>query len=211
MSGEAMRIDRRTAMRWAAAAAAALGGGPAFGALAPAAPEAKGYGLDPKLIDATAPWPRICTPAQQRAIALICDHILPASGDAPAATAIGLHEFIDEWVSAPYPQQVADRALMFEGLAKMDDRAHAAGAQSFAAASAAIQVSVLDSLPQGPDAKFFGRIRALVIGGYYTTEAGFKDIGYIGNQALESYPGPSKEVRDAIDAACARLGLPIKA
>jgi hypothetical protein len=204
-----MRIDRRTAMRWAAAAAAALSGGPAFALASAAVPEAKGYGVDPKLIDATAPWPRLCTPAQQRAIALICDHILPASGDAPAATAIGLHEFIDEWVSAPYPQQVADRALIFEGLAKMDDRARAAGAQSFAGASAAIQVSVLDALPAA-DAKVFSRIRALVIGGYYTTEAGFKDIGYIGNQALESYPEPSKDVRDAIDAACLQLGLPIK-
>jgi hypothetical protein len=207
MSVPRIRIDRRTAIRWVAAAAA-LGGAPAYGAVALGTPEAMGYGVDPKLIDAVAPWPRICTPAQLRAIVLLCDHILPASDDAPAATAVGLHEFIDEWVSAPYPQQVADRALIFRGLTKMDDRARAAGARSFAGARPAVQASVLEALSTGADTKFFSRTRALMIGGYYTTEAGFKDIGYIGNQALDSYPEPSKAVRDVLDAACARLGLP---
>ena len=206
-----MMLDRRTAMRWTASVAAALSGTAAFGALPQGVPEAKGYGVDPKLIDATVPWPRICTPAQRRAIALICDYILPASDDAPAATAIGLHEFIDEWVSAPYPQQVADRALIFAGLFKMDDRARAAGALSFAEGGPAIQLLVLDGLATGDDPQFFGRIRALVIGGYYTTEAGFQDIGYIGNQALDSYPGPSQAVLDVLDAACMKLGLPISA
>ena len=207
MTGSTMQIDRRTAMRWVASAAVALNGIPALDALAQGTPAAQGYGVDPKLIDAVVPWPRICTPAQLRAIALLCDNILPASGDAPAATAIGLHEFIDEWVSAPYPQQVADRTLIFEGLVRMDDRARAAGAPGFAGGSPAVQASMLDALP-GADPKFFARIRALVIGGYYTTETGFKDIGYIGNQALDSYPGPSREVMRAIDAACVRLGLP---
>jgi hypothetical protein len=211
MSSPTMQIDRRTAMRWAASVAAALSGTTAFGAMASAAPEVEGYGVDPKLIDATVPWPRICTLAQRRAIALICDYILPASDDAPAATAVGLHEFIDEWVSAPYPQQVADRALIFAGLVKMDERARTAGAPSFAGGSPTIQASVLDALSKGDDPQFFSRIRALVIGGYYTTEAGFKDIGYIGNQALDSYPGPSKAVRDVLDSACVKLGLPTNA
>lgn len=210
MKSPMRQIDRRTAMRWTASVAAAFSGSAAFGALPQGAPEAKGYGVDPKLIDATVPWPRICTPAQRQAIALICDHILPASDDAPAATAIGLHEFIDEWVSAPYPQQVADRALIFAGLFKMDDRARAAGASSFAGGDPAIQLLVLDGLAK-EDSQFFSRIRALVIGGYYTTEVGFKDIGYIGNQALDSYPGPSRAVLDLLDAACAKLGLPISA
>jgi hypothetical protein len=208
MSDPMIQVDRRTALRWTASVAAALSGSAAFGALAAIPPEAKGYGLDPNLIEPTVPWPRICTPVQRRAIAFICDYILPASDDAPAATAVGLHEFIDEWVSAPYPQQVGDRTLIFAGLTKLDESARAAGAPSFVESNVTIREAVLDALAKGSDPKFFGRIRALVIGGYYTTEAGFKDIGYIGNQALESYPGPSQAVREAIDAACVKLGLP---
>lgn len=51
------------------------------------------------------------------------------------------------------------------------------------------------------------RIRRLTIGAYYTTEAGFRDIGYIGNVAMESYPGPSSEVLAALDRAYMKLGL----
>ena len=38
---------------------------------------------------------------------------------------------------------------------------------------------------QGSDAAFFRRMRALVVGAYYTTPAGFKDIGYYVAEAYE--------------------------
>jgi len=54
---------------------------------------------------------------------------------------------------------------------------------------------------------FFKRFRALTIGAYYTTEAGFKDIGYIGNVARASDPGPSEEVKAVLERELQKLGL----
>ena len=44
-------------------------------------------------------------------------------------------------------------------------------------------------------ARFFARFRDLCASGYYTTPAGMKDIGYVGNVALERFDGPPPEVR----------------
>jgi hypothetical protein len=54
---------------------------------------------------------------------------------------------------------------------------------------------------------FFRRIRSLTVGAYYTTEIGFKEIGYIGNVALDSYPGPSDEVKAVLDNELKKLGI----
>lgn len=199
MSGAMLQVDRRTAIRWAAALAAALGSG-AHAVAAPVEP-IKGYGTDPKLIDAKAPWPRILTAAQLRTVAAMCDHVLPAEGDAPAASAIGIHELIDEWVSAPYPVQQADRTLILEGLDLLGP--------GFATAGLSGREQALAALAAKGKAGFYARMRALTIGAYYTTEAGFKDIGYIGNQALDAFPPMSAEVKAHIDRASAKLGLPV--
>ena len=46
-----------------------------------------------------------------------------------------------------------------------------------------------------------------MIGAYYTTEAGFKDLGYIGNVSRPTDPGPSAEVKAALERELAKLGL----
>lgn len=192
MSGAYVRkIDRRTALAWIGAAGAA-------GALAACAPKpeangvAGGYGTDPKLVDPDpAPWPRLLTQEELQTAAILADYILPASAAAPAASALGVPEFIDEWVSAPYPDQLADRPLIRSGL-------KALGPTPDAAALAALRASAND---------FFKRFRQLTIGAYYTTEAGFKDIGYIGNVARESDDGPSDEAKAAVERELAKLGL----
>ena len=54
---------------------------------------------------------------------------------------------------------------------------------------------------------FWKKFRGLTIGAYYTTEAGFKDIGYIGNVPRTVDPGPSAEVKAVVQAALTKLGL----
>ena len=41
--------------------------------------------------------------------AALCDTILPAEGAAPGAERDRIQDFVDEWVSAPYPEQRGDR------------------------------------------------------------------------------------------------------
>ena len=68
----------------------------------------------------------------------------------------------------------------------------------------------LAALPASTDPTtmaFWKKFRSLTIGAYYTTEAGFKDIGYIGNVARTVDPGPSAEVKAVLEAQLKKLGL----
>ena len=221
------RIDRRATLAWLGAAGIAVAA-PAVAqspndratkpVLAPpqaVRPGAEGYGTDPKLVSPKpAPWPRLMTKAQLQTTALLCDFILPASGAAPSATALHVPDFIDEWVSAPYPQQTADRPIVLAGLAWVEADARRRFGKGLFDLAAADRAAVLTPLAtrsadpalQAPHA-FFRKLRSLTIGGYYTTPAGFKDIGYIGNVPRSVDPGPSPQVRAALDSAFKTLRL----
>jgi hypothetical protein len=194
------KIDRRTALTWigVVGAATAVGAGVVvYGPKTAGKAEAKGYGTDPKLNPPVkAAWPRIMSEGQLQAAAVVVDHILPATATAPSASALGVPDFLNEWVSAPYPNQLKDRALILDGLDRIG--------RDVLKGDAAKRTAALASLP---GTEFFKRIRALTIGAYYTTEAGFKDIGYIGNVARATDPGPSAEVKAALEAQLQKLGL----
>ncbi|MCR5878637.1 GMC oxidoreductase [Phenylobacterium sp. J367] len=201
------KIDRRTALIWVGAVGAAAAAGAAGvviyrEAIAPE-PEPPGYGTDPKLNPPLkAAWRRLLTDDELQAAAVLSDYILPASGAAPAASTLGVPDFIDEWVSAPYPDQIEDRPVIRDGLKAL--------IPDLVRGDAAKRAAALAALPTARDAAtqaFFRRFRALTIGAYYTTEAGFKDIGYIGNEARASDPGPSAEVKAVVEERLRALGL----
>ena len=57
-------------------------------------------------------------------------------------------------------------------------------------------------------ARFFDRFRYLAAGAYYTTEAGMKDVEYIGNVPIAgAYPGPSDEALAHLAGVLKHLGL----
>lgn len=197
------KIDRRTALIWVGAATAVIAGAGVVayrGGLGQ--PEAKGYGTDPNLVKpAPAPWPRLLSDDELQAAAILSDFILPASATAPAASALGVPDFIDEWVSAPYPDQVKDRPVIRDGLKALARQVRGEGTE---------RVTALATLQTSTDEKtkaFFQRFKALTIGAYYTTEAGFKDIGYNGNEARAADPGPSAEVKAVVAQRLKGLGL----
>jgi hypothetical protein len=198
------KIDRRTALTWVGVVGAATAVGAGVVVYGPKIggkklPEAKGYGTDPNLVDpAKAPWPRILSEDELQTAAILADFILPASGAAPAASALGVPDFIDEWVSAPYPDQVKDREPIRDGLKALG--------KTVLKADAAKRQAAMAELQTGKDA-FFKRFRELTVGAYYTTEAGFKDIGYIGNVSRPTDPGPSAEVIAHLERELQKLGL----
>jgi hypothetical protein len=175
-----------------------------------------GYGADPDLKHPVLPWPLLMEPHQLQQTALLADLILPASASAPAPSAIGVPEFINEWVSAPYPDQVLDRAILLEGLNGLDAQALRLDGRDFVELSPERQLAIVKDLAQrkAPPTftgapRFFERLRFLVVGGYYTTPEGFKDIGYIGNVPLASYPPITGEERKILDDALATLGFQV--
>ncbi|MBL8554947.1 MAG: gluconate 2-dehydrogenase subunit 3 family protein [Phenylobacterium sp.] len=195
------RIDRRTAIAWIGAVGAATGAGVVVAGCAPGEKPAAGYGTDPRLVKPEkAPWPRLLSKQELQAAALLCDFILPASGTAPAATALGVPDFIDEWVSAPYPDQLKDRPIIRDGLKPLIKAMGDSGKRA----------AWLTALPEATDETtrtFFRRFRYLVVGAYYTTQEGFRDIGYIGNESRAVDPGPSAEAKAAVEQALVKLGL----
>src|SRR5438477_11006220 len=111
------RMDRREAIKWmlAASASVSLLDAKAFGR----APSLAGYGTDPKLLEVYKPgdfWPLTFTSEQRRTVATLCDVIIPADKHSPSASQLHVHDFIDEWISAPYPRQREDRKLILDGL-----------------------------------------------------------------------------------------------
>jgi len=212
---DAPRLDRRTTLRWmlAAAASAPLGAA-AMLRTSGATPEggarrtgagALGYGTDPDLVTAYAPgslWPLTLDAVQRRCATVLCDLIIPADQHSPGAASLGVVDFIDEWVSAPYPQQRADRAILLPGLAWMDAEAQRRYGRDFAALDAAGHDALCRDICYVPNAAaafrdaalFFARFRDLTAGGFYTTPAGTRDLGYVGNLPLTTFDGPPPEV-----------------
>ncbi|HVU18179.1 MAG TPA: gluconate 2-dehydrogenase subunit 3 family protein [Candidatus Didemnitutus sp.] len=204
------RVDRRTAVKWmltAAAGAVALGRTPlGWAANARAAePSGKGYGTDPDLTKDYKPgdlWPLTLSDSQRRTAAALCGFIIPADSESPSAASLGVHDFIDEWISAPYPDQQRDRPAILDGLAWIDAEAKKRFGKGFADLDEKQMAAIGDDICHVPDAKpefadaakFFARFRDLTAGGFYTTPAGMKDLKYIGNVPLAEFKGPPPEV-----------------
>lgn len=177
-------------------------------------PSGTGYGTDPNLFEPDTSWQKIMTERQRLLAATLADLILPKEDEHPVPSELGVHDFIDEWVSAPYPEQIADSAIILEGLAMVDDAARLRQLDGFVEASPKEQIAILEGFAQRGDAAaqskrrvFFEKMRQLVLGAYYTTQVGFDAIGFVGNVAMLTYPGPSKEIRETLDADLRRLGL----
>jgi hypothetical protein len=160
-----------------------------------AAGDVPGLGFDPNLLKKEIPWPRILTDAEKRIVTALADVILPADEFGPAASALGVPDFIDEWVSAPYETQVRDRKVIREGLAWCDDAARKRFGKGFADCDPAQQTTLVESMAEkGSEGRgFFSVFRDRACGAYFSTPEGWKAIGYTGNMPMAEFPGPPPE------------------
>ena len=204
-------MDRRTTIKWVLAASAAwpvLLPGSAWGAepaAAPSAPQAKGYGTDPELLKTYHPgevWPLTLTPPQRQLATTLSDLIIPADEHSPSASAVGVVDFIDEWVSAPYPDCLRDRPIVLEGFRWLDMEAAQRFGKLFAALDGSQQTGICDEICDAAHvvpgkrqaARFFATYRDLTAAGFYSTPAGRKDLGYMGNVPLPKFEGPPRDL-----------------
>jgi Gluconate 2-dehydrogenase subunit 3 len=200
---EVQRINRRDAIKWVLAASATVSmlDLRSFGATLPAT----GYGGDPDLMRYYRPgdlWPLTFTKDQRQTVAALCDVIIPEDDKSPSASSVGVPDFIDEWISAPYPEQEGDRKTVVEGLAWLNDESKKRFEKTFVDLSDEQKRQICDDICYAPKAKpefqsaarFFAKFRNLTAGGFYTTPTGWKDIQYVGNVPLTQYDGPPPEV-----------------
>jgi hypothetical protein len=197
-----VRMNRRTALKWFMVAG--LSATLKSDRLRSQPTElGKGYGRDPDMFSGDSPWSRTLSPSQIELVAALADIVVPYSNEAsPSASDVHVPDFMDEWVSAPYPRQQRDREVILPGLARIDEFARDIWQTSFVEAGTDRQVDLCRSLSgennrlpvEGTDRAFFRLFTVLVLGGYYTSEVGLKDIGYVGNVPLPLFPGPPPEV-----------------
>ncbi len=162
----------------------------------------QGYGRDPNLLHPHLTWALTLNAEQKCAAARLADVFLPAEGSSPAASAVGVPDFIDEWISAPYPRQRQDRAVLLEGLADLE-RSGRKPLHALDAKRAKALVARLHARAAGggaAEARFFSRFRRICLIGYYTTASGVAELGYIGYQPSVRFAGPPPQV-------LARLGV----
>jgi len=197
-------MDRRHSLQWMLAATA-LPGLASAGATPALKKAPRGYGTDPKLVKTYRSgelWPLTFNAAQRRCAAALCELIIPADESSPSAAQLEVHLFIDEWISAPYPDQAKDKTLVLQGLAWLDSECHRRFGHRFDQATESEQHTLCDEIcwvdQAAPDrakpAKFFARFRDLTAGGFYTTPAGSKDLGFVGNTPSAEFAGPPATV-----------------
>ena len=196
-------MDRRTTIKWVLAASAAWPHLGKYSARAEPASTVKGYGTDPNLVANYRPgelWPLTFTAAQRRLAGILADIIIPADEHSPSASAVGVVEFIDEWVSAPYPDQRRDRTIVLDGFGWLDAEAARRFGKGFADLDTTQHHGICDDIcvesrattERRAAAHIFALYRDLTGGGFYSSPAGRKDLNYIGNVPLASFEGPPR-------------------
>ncbi|MFC4309459.1 gluconate 2-dehydrogenase subunit 3 family protein [Steroidobacter flavus] len=201
---DSMRVDRRTALKWVLAASAALQLPAGVSLAQDTAKTVSGYGKDPNLLkihQIGELWPLTLNEHQRATATVLSDLIIPADEGSPAASKVGVVDFIDEWISAPYPNNQNDKPVIVQGLAWLDQESQRRFKNHFSALMEKERVAICDDLSAAKPAaqfeqaaKFFARYRSLTAGGYYTTPVGMKDLRYVGNVAMTTFDGPPAEV-----------------
>jgi hypothetical protein len=200
-------VTRRGALKFAGLITLAAYSVRAFPGYAGTAP-ARGYGPDPDLLQRTVTWPRTLSAQQLAVLKALCDIVLPAEPPHPSAGTVGVQEFLDEWVSAPYLEMQADRRLLLRGLNRLEEAMRRKHSGSFIEATLSQQIDLFaESCSNEMTRSFARRLIELICAGYYTTREGHKPIGYIGNVALASYPEPPPEIVRHFEQALNELML----
>lgn len=202
-------IERRRAVQWMMAAMAATTAVGSFSRAFAASPVsqhtpiAKGYGTDPDLTRSYKSgdlWPLTLTDAQRKQTAVLCDLLFPADETSPSASSLQVHAFVDEWISAPYPEAAKDREPILACLSWFEAESQKRFKKELVALPVEQLHSIADDVAFGAKsaeyqkpAKDFARFKYVTAGGFYTTPEGMKDIGYVGNVPTLNFDGPTPE------------------
>lgn len=125
------------------------------------------------------------TDHEMATITVLADIIIPKDNVSGSASDAKVPEFI-EFIVKDIPEH---KIPMRGGLKWLDIHCFNRFQKPFVEASASEQISIVDEIAYPNKAKpevqagvaFFNRMRDLTASGFYTTEMGVKDIGYVGN------------------------------
>ena len=213
MNTQPLKITRRQALVRFAALSATLSSGWSMTGCVDVTPvatpdaalaaleEVQGYGTDPNLIFPTVPWPNVLTSTQLRTLDQFAEFLCPGSSQA------GVADVLNEWLSAPYPVQSADRTLLVPGLDWLQNQDD--GLNLFKPLMEQVDSGEGSFDPEW--VAFADRMRVLVAGAYFSSPEGVQELGYQGNQPLVGdYPGPDQSAEVHLEQLLVSLGLSAK-
>ena len=131
---------------------------------------------------------------------ILVDLIIPKDERSGSATDAGVPEFMD-FICTEYPNY---QAWVRDALRWLDAFAYDTHHKSFAKCSDAERRGLLDQIAWPARAKpelragvqYFNQLRDFTASGFYSSQMGVKDIGYMGNTALAEWHGCPKPALD---------------
>ena len=135
--------------------------------------------------DAKLQADKFFTPQELKTVAVLCDIIIPADAVSGSATQAGVPAFIEFMMKDKPENQIPMRG----GLRWLDNQCVKAYEKKFIDCSTAQRIEMIDKIAYPEQAKkehtqgvsFFNLMRNLTVTGFYTSQIGFKDVGYMGN------------------------------
>ncbi len=201
MSEDKLSLSRRSALKLIAVSAVTI---PAADALAGTSHNgSKVYSAtDPDLLNPSVEWEMLLNQEELEILVDLCDLIIPADTVSPSASSLGAQNYINEYVSAPYPQNQGALKLVREGITWLQNESAKRFKQGFLALIDKQKHDICDDIKWLQAAKpkyqlgarFFAIVRDLTATAFYTTNEGMADVGYIGNRPSQTFEGPSKEL-----------------
>jgi Gluconate 2-dehydrogenase subunit 3 len=149
--------------------------------------------------------PKVLSPHEWKMVRILSDLIIPVDERSCSATQAGVPEFIEDWLD------LKRGALLDQirgGLTWLDMQCNRTFHYDFADCSTARQKQILDRIafpkkapPEDAGAvAFFNTLRDLVVSGFFTSQAGVRDLPYVGNEPQVKWNGCPARV-------LARLGV----
>ncbi len=139
------------------------------------------------------------TKDEMRTIAVLCDIIVPADSVSGSATQAGVPAFI-EFTAKDQPDY---QTPLRGGLRWLDVQCMKLYGNKFADCTITQRLAMCDEIAYPEKVKpafrngvpFFNKMRDLTLTGFYTSEIGIKDIGYVGNVPNNWEGVPADELR----------------
>src|SRR5690348_15202373 len=148
--------------------------------------------------------PKVFNPHEWETIKTLSDLIIPADDRSGSATQAGVPEFIDDWLDF---RGGTTKAEILGGLTWLDLECNRQFGQDFVGCAPAEQKKILDRIAYPDKAApedsnyvaFFNRLRDLVVGGFFSSEQGVKDLPYLGNKMVAAWEGCPSNVLAQIE------------
>jgi hypothetical protein len=135
--------------------------------------------------DAKLQADKFFTPSELKTVTILCDIIIPADAVSGSASQAGVPAFIEFMMK----DQPSNQTPMRGGLRWLDNQCVKFYDKKFVDCTTMQRIEMVDRIAYPQLAKkefsqgvsFFNLMRNLTVTGFYTTQMGFKDVGYIGN------------------------------